>query len=96
MDPIDEIRQLYYSATKATITRDLGRAIDILKAMPDEAARERAAVYMDGLSQMRSEWGAAATGGVGSGKSKRPGAGSRGATRPTKGPRTAPPPKPGR
>jgi hypothetical protein len=93
MDPIDEIRQLYYSTTKATITRDLGRAIDLLKAMPDEAARERAAVYMDGLSQMRSEWGAAAGGGVDSSKGRRPGAGPRAATRPSK---TIPPAKPGR
>jgi hypothetical protein len=62
MDPLDEIRRLYFAATKASITRDLARAIELLKAMPDEATRERAAVYMDGLSQMRSEWGAAAGG----------------------------------
>ena len=72
MDPLDEIRQLYFAATKATITRDLARAIDLLKAMSDEAARERAAVYMDGLSQMRSEWGAASGGGGTRGKAKGP------------------------
>lgn len=53
-----EIRKLYYSATPATITRDLARAIDLLKSMETEEEREKAAVYMDGLSQMRSEWAA--------------------------------------
>ena len=32
------------------------KAIDLLKSMASEAERERVAVYMDGLSQMRSEW----------------------------------------
>lgn len=55
-DAVAEIRRLYFAATKATIARDLARAIALLKTLPDEAARERAAVFMDGLSQMRSEW----------------------------------------
>lgn len=53
-----EIRKIYYSATKATIKRDLARAIELLKTMETEEERDRAAVYMDGLSQMRSEWAA--------------------------------------
>ncbi|HUL73207.1 MAG TPA: hypothetical protein VLT86_08895 [Vicinamibacterales bacterium] len=56
MDPLSEIKALYYKTTKATIKRDLARAIDLLKQMPSEEDRQRAAVYMDGLSQMRSEW----------------------------------------
>ena len=56
MNAIDEIKRLYYAATKATIQRDVERAIDLLKTLPDEDARERVAVYMDGLAQMRSEW----------------------------------------
>ena len=56
MDNVAEIRKLYYSATRQTIQRDLARAIDLLKSLPSEEERERAAVYMDGLSQMRSEW----------------------------------------
>jgi hypothetical protein len=64
MKPIDEIKQLYYGATKATIQRDLERAIDLLKTLPTEEDREKVAVYMDGLSQMRSEWKQAAGGGV--------------------------------
>ena len=56
MDPLEEIKKLYYATTKATIQRDLARAVDLLKQLPTEDDRERAAVYMDGLSQMRSEW----------------------------------------
>jgi len=56
MDPLEEIKKLYYGATKATIQRDLARAVELLKQLPAEEDRERAAVYMDGLSQMRSEW----------------------------------------
>jgi hypothetical protein len=55
MDRLAEIRRLYYRTTAATIERDLRRAIELLKQMTEEE-RERAAVYMDGLSQMRSEW----------------------------------------
>ena len=56
MDPLEEIKKLYYATTKATIQRDLARAVDLHKQLPTEDDRERAAVYMDGLSQMRSEW----------------------------------------
>ena len=61
MDQLAEIKRLYYQATRATIARDLARAVELLKSMSSDEERERAAVYMDGLSQMRSEW-AAATG----------------------------------
>ena len=57
MDHIAEIKRLYYNATKATIQKDLTRAVSLLKSMTSEDDRERAAVYMDGLSQMRSDWG---------------------------------------
>jgi hypothetical protein len=57
MDKLAEIRRLYYQATKETIRRDLARAIEILKTMPDEEERERASVYMEGLTEMRAEWG---------------------------------------
>ena len=57
MDALAEIKRLYYNATKATIQKDLTRAVALLKSMTSEDDRERAAVYMDGLSQMRSEWG---------------------------------------
>jgi hypothetical protein len=56
IDAIEEIRRLYFRTTRATIERDLARAIAILRSMPDEEARQRAAVYMDGLGQLQSEW----------------------------------------
>jgi hypothetical protein len=51
-----EIRRLYYSTTRETIHKDLARALDLLKSMPGETERERVAVYMDGLAQMRADW----------------------------------------
>jgi hypothetical protein len=57
VDPHEEIRRLYFKATAATIERDFARAIDLLKAMPAEADRGRAHVYMEGLADMRKEWG---------------------------------------
>jgi hypothetical protein len=56
VDPLDEIKRLYYAATRSTIDRDLARAIQLLKSMRSDDERQRAAVYMDGLAQMRSEW----------------------------------------
>ena len=51
-----EIRRLYYQTSRPTIQQDLAKAIDLVKSMAGEDERERAAVYMDGLSQMRSDW----------------------------------------
>ena len=51
-----EIKRLYYQTSRATIKQDFAKAIDLLKTMSTEAERERVAVYMDGLSQMRSDW----------------------------------------
>ena len=55
-DKIAEIKRLYYSTTRQTIAQDLATALDLLTSMNGEQERERAAVYMDGLSQMRSDW----------------------------------------
>ena len=55
-DVLDQIRRLYYEATRATIDRDFDRAIDLLKTMAGEEERERATVYMQGLAEMKSEW----------------------------------------
>ena len=70
MDPVAEIKRLYYAATKATIQADLARAIELMKSLPTDQERERAAVYMDGLAQMRSEWTQAGSHGRG-GKPRR-------------------------
>ena len=54
-----EIKRLYYETTRQTIQQDLAKALDLLKSMANEEERERAAVFMDGLSQMRSDWAVA-------------------------------------
>ena len=56
-DPLDEIRRLYFETRPATILKDFDRAIDLLKTLPTEAERERATVYMEGLAEMRKEFG---------------------------------------
>jgi hypothetical protein len=57
VDPLEEIRKLYYQTTAATIDRDFARAIDLLKEMLSEEERGRAHVYMEGLAEMRKDWG---------------------------------------
>ena len=51
-----QIREIYFRTTKRTIGHDIAHAIELLKSLPTEDERDKAAVYMDGLSQMRSEW----------------------------------------
>ena len=55
-DKLAEIKRLYYATTRQTIKEDLANALQLLKSMGREDERERAAVYMDGLSQLRSDW----------------------------------------
>ena len=55
-DKIAEIRKLYFAATPKTIQRDLDRAIDILKTLKDDEERAKAAVYMEGLNELRKEF----------------------------------------
>jgi hypothetical protein len=55
-EAIAQIRRIYFRTSRKTIEHDMAHAIELLKSLPDEDTRDRAAVYMDGLSQMRSEW----------------------------------------
>jgi hypothetical protein len=55
--PLDEIRRIYFQTGPATILKDFDRAIDLLKTLQTEAERERATVYMEGLAEMRKEFG---------------------------------------
>jgi hypothetical protein len=74
MDVIDEIKHLYYNTSAKTILDDLARAIDLVKTLPDEASRERVAVYMEGLAEMRNEWrGRTGSKPAGGGKAAPPG-----------------------
>jgi hypothetical protein len=80
MDPVAEIKRLYYATTRATVQRDLDKAVGLLKTLKTEEERERVSVFMDGLSQMRSEWGVRPAKETGPG-STRPKAGRRSAPR---------------
>ena len=51
-----DIRRIYFRTSRRTIEHDLAHAIELLKSVPTDEEREKARVYMDGLSQMRSEW----------------------------------------
>jgi hypothetical protein len=55
-DKLAEIKRLYYQTSRATINQDFAKAVDLLKSLASEEERERVAVYMDGLAQMRSDW----------------------------------------
>jgi hypothetical protein len=53
---LDEIRQIYFKTSAATIDGDFDRAVDLLKSMEAIEDRQRATVYMEGLAEMRNEW----------------------------------------
>jgi hypothetical protein len=59
--PVDEIlaeiRGLYFKTTARTIQHDFDRAIDLLKTIPLPEERQRATVFMEGLAEMKKEWG---------------------------------------
>lgn len=55
-DILAEIRQIYFKTTSKTIQDDLAHAIALIKTLPDEDARAKAHVYMEGLAEMRKEW----------------------------------------
>jgi hypothetical protein len=55
-EKVAEIRKMYFETTPKTIQRDLDRAIDILKTLKDDEERGKAAVFMEGLSELRKEW----------------------------------------
>ena len=57
MNEITEIRRLYFETKPSTIQRDFDRAIDLLKTLNTEEERSKAVVYMEGLAQLRKEWG---------------------------------------
>jgi hypothetical protein len=56
-EKVAEIRRLYFRTTRQTIQEDFDRALGLLKSMNSEEERERATVYMEGLAQMRADWG---------------------------------------
>ena len=55
-EKLAEIRKMYFAATPKTIQRDFERAIDLLKTLKDDEERAKAAVYMEGLNELRKEF----------------------------------------
>lgn len=51
-----DIRRIYFKTSRETIEGDMLHAIELLKALPTEAEREKATVYMEGLAEMQKEW----------------------------------------
>jgi hypothetical protein len=66
-----EIRRIYFKTTRQTIENDFDHAIDLLKSLPDEETRDRAAVYMEGLAQMKKEFAPSSKGKKQKAKGKR-------------------------
>lgn len=56
-EALAEIRRIYFKTTARTIESDLAHAIELLKGLETEAAREKASVFMHGLAELRKEWG---------------------------------------
>lgn len=55
-DIIADIRNLYFKTSAKTIEQDFVHAIALLMSLENEDARDKAAVYMEGLNEMRAEW----------------------------------------
>lgn len=55
-EKLAEIRKMYFETTPKTIQRDLERAIDLLKTLDTDEERSKAAVFMEGLNEMRKEF----------------------------------------
>ena len=53
---LEQIRRIYFKTTRQTIENDLAHAIELLKSLDTEEQREKAAVFMEGIAQMRTEW----------------------------------------
>lgn len=58
MTVLEQLRALYFNVTRTSIGEDFGTAIDLFKQLTTEADREKAAVFMEGIAEMRREWGA--------------------------------------
>ncbi len=71
-ETLARLKALYFETTPATIEDAFDEAIDLLKTLPSDDERERAAVYMEGLAEMKQEFASAQR--------------SRGATKPSANP----------
>jgi hypothetical protein len=55
-ETLARLKELYFRTTSSTIEDAFDEAIDLLKTLPSDDERARAAVYMEGLAEMRHEW----------------------------------------
>ena len=51
-----ELRRIYFKTTKKTIDHDFAHAIALLKTIASEEDRQKASVFMEGISELRKEW----------------------------------------
>jgi len=51
-----DIRRIYFATSKKTIDHDFAHAVELLKSLPSEDARQKAHVYMEGLAEMARQW----------------------------------------
>ena len=56
MTVLEQLRAIYFNATQSTIGDDFGNAIDLFKQLTSDEDREKAAVFMEGIAEMRREW----------------------------------------
>jgi hypothetical protein len=67
---LGEIRRIYFKTTRQTIEHDVAHAIALLKQLEREDDREKATVYMQGLTEMRRDWAKSVTRGKAKTKTK--------------------------
>ena len=51
-----ELRRIYFKTTRQTIAHDFVHAIALLKTIASEEDRQKASVFMEGISELRKEW----------------------------------------
>ncbi|HTV01468.1 MAG TPA: hypothetical protein VMF13_13045 [Luteitalea sp.] len=56
MTPLETLREIYFKASPSTIATDFDRAIDAFKQLTTDEDREKAAVFMEGIAEMRQEF----------------------------------------
>lgn len=93
MTALEQLRLLYFNATQSTIGDDFGKAIDLFKQLTSDEDREKAAVFMEGIAEMRREWGASTSGSARGAHASSAGKGKAAGTRKAhaRGPRRAQP-----
>lgn len=57
MTPLEQLRTLYFNASQGSIDDDFLKAIALFKQLTSDDDREKAAVFMEGIAEMRKEWG---------------------------------------